>query len=248
MLSTKISSCRQELQQNTGKSSKPSSFTMVPDSIDRHALSSGAKDSLRKLTRLIRRLGGVCDWPERRIAARLGLCRGTYRDHRRKLEATGQIELERRRREGCRLNDTNILRLGGGGLKIQPQKQSEVLTTTTPAPTAQVSIAKSDKPKNALQRFWESRFAQDRKDSDWRRDQYQRKATFWDSVKGWQLEKARERTRRASEAMVGMYTGKIERMSDAEWRAYEAEMAILDAKRDERLRRQHGGMMGERCR
>lgn len=150
------------------------SFTIISDSIDHKKISNGAKDTLRRLTRLVRRLGGQCDWPERRIVAHLEMARGTYRDHRRELEAAGEIELVRRRQFGCRLNDTNILRLGGEGLKIRPQKQvQEVLKTTTTAP-------ERGGAKSALQKLWESRFAQDRRDSKWRREQYQAKARMWE--------------------------------------------------------------------
>lgn len=158
-MSIKIASCRHALQNKfVNNSTKPRAshtFTKVMDFVDDFGLRSGEERTLRKLTRLVRMLGGSCDWPERRIAAHLKLPRGTYRDHRRVLERVRLIVIDRRRQFGCRMNDTNILRLGDGGLKPPPQSSTEVLTTTTPRKVPRGECQRKEPSKEQLQ--WERR-------------------------------------------------------------------------------------------
>ena len=226
-------------------SRRSNTFTMVPDSIDTHKLSSGSKDSLRKVTRLIRRQGGECDWPERRIAAYVGIARGTWRDHRRELEAAGELTFERRRPKGCRLNDTNIMRLGGGGLKIQPQKKSEVLKTTTTAPER--GKVESPQVRSELRRFMESRFAQDRKDSQWRREQFEKRAEMWEDAKRCRSQRENERNRMAMRACVGASTlPPPTEEQEREWEASRVELRAREAARIEAKRLEEQRVAEER--
>jgi len=135
-------------------------FTMVEDSIDALGLNGSVQMTYRKLKRVIRLCGGECDWPERRLLAYLGMKESTFTSHRRQLEAVGLIVVTRRRRFGCRQNDTNIYRLSEGGSKICPQKSTEkYLKTNTPT---------RENPREA----YEARVAKDREDHERKAQEY----------------------------------------------------------------------------
>lgn len=83
------------------------------------------------------------------------------------------------------------------------EKLKKVLTTTTSA----LARGAMDQPpilKSWIQTLFEGRAAQDRADSAWKKQEYERKWTFWDSMNGWRLEKARQRTRTAGQASIGV--------------------------------------------
>jgi hypothetical protein len=252
----KIPSCRHALQPNSNKTSVKSRltepFTMVEDSIDAHLLRGGVERTYRKLKRLIRLCGGECDWPKRRIAAHLGMKLGTYDDHRRDLERSGLIVIERRRQKGCRQNDTNILRLSVGGLKIQPQKRTEkIFKPTTPArenPRTE-SIPPAEPQPSPTRQQWEARRSQDSEDRHRMRERYdtvgralldekqrareenrrwwrEGERHRWDGGKAHRLARAEERTRRESEKCVGVYRGEVIPMSDDEVQQLRAKLGL----------------------
>jgi len=222
---------------------------MVEDSIDDLSLNGNEQTTYRKLKRLIRLCGGECDWPERRLLAHLDMKESTFTSHRRRLEAVGLIVVKRRRRFGCRQNDTNIYRLSDGGFKIKPQKRTEKdLKTTTPT---------RENPRDE----WEARRVQDREDHNRMRERYetvgrtiqaeieQRMAASEENRRYWRegsrhrwtggrqhrLEQAKERTRRAN---VGVYTGpKLPEPTEAEIREFHERQARLRERN-----RQDGGM------
>jgi hypothetical protein len=100
-------------------------FTIVLDSIDSYTIGRVHKDTYRKLVRLVRLCGGQCDWPVRRIAAYCDMLVETYKQHQRVLKRAGLIHVKDRSIPGCRLSDTNILTLTGGGVKKTPQRSTE---------------------------------------------------------------------------------------------------------------------------
>jgi len=114
---------------------------MVFEWIDGLRIGRHHKDTFRKLSGLIRLCGGTCDWPVRRIASYCDMPVETYKQHQRVLKGVGAINVEHRRIAGCRQNITNILTLGGGGVKQNTQKSTELTTNTktpceTPPPPA----------------------------------------------------------------------------------------------------------------
>jgi hypothetical protein len=138
-------------------------FTIVPDSIGDHKLTAGAERTYRKMKRLIETApGGALDWAVGRIIAYLRLPRGTFQDHRRELERAGLWRIERRRRQGCRMNESNIVRLAApikaivtGGLKNQQQVKNINTKTTTPRASAPVTP-----PRSYARLRWEHQRAQ----------------------------------------------------------------------------------------
>ena len=150
-------------------------FTIIEDEIDSLGLNGSEEKTYRQLKRLIRLCGGGCDWPERRILAHLGMRQTTYRRHRRKLEASGWILVQRRRQFGCRLNDTNILRLGNGGAKNAPQKRTEKdLKTKTHTRENPRKVVSADPEVKARPReAWEARREKDRRDHEAAKARYE---------------------------------------------------------------------------
>jgi hypothetical protein len=167
--------------------------------------------ALEKLYRIIMRSvrRGVSDPSVRKLASVMKRSMRTIHRYLRALVRLGKLVVQTRRRTGDR-NDTSIYilpdLLGGVYDKGVVEKRGEVLKTTTPSPEALGSSSPPAKPKSDLQALMEARFAQDKADAGWRRREYERKATFWDTMKGWRLSKAIERTRRAMEAQVGVFT------------------------------------------
>jgi len=232
---------------------------MVEDSIDDLSLNGNEQTTYRKLKRLIRFCGGECDWPERRLLAHLDMKESTFTSHRRRLEAVGLILVKRRRRFGCRQNDTNIYRLSDGGFKIKPQKRTEKdLKTTTPT---------RENPRDE----WEARRVQDREDHNRMREQYetvgrtiqaemeQRMAAREENRRYWRegsrhrwsggrqhrLEQAEERTRRASQASVGVYRGETTEMSEEQRQEILRRIAENEQKEREKRGYLTAGLSGE---
>jgi hypothetical protein len=109
------------------------SFTMIEDSIDNSPLKSHEKDRYRRLVRIIRRCGGICDWSRRRLAAALDISIETLKRLFARLRLFGKLCVQYRRISGV-LNDTNVYTLpGGGGVINDPEKlKAKELKTTTP--------------------------------------------------------------------------------------------------------------------
>jgi len=238
---------------NTGSSRRQSAepFTMVEDSIDALGLNGSVQMTYRKLKRVIRLCDGECDWPERRLLAYLGMKETTFTSHRSRLEAVGLIAVQRRRRFGCRQNDTNIYRLSDGGSKIRPQKSTEkYLKTNTPT---------RENPREA----YEARVAKDREDHERKAQEYaavgqkieaeidQRMAAReenrrywregarhrWDGGRQHRHHAAEERNRRALDANVGVYTGPTTRdLTEEERRAYDKRQEEAKAAWEQKIR------------
>lgn len=194
---------------------------MVEDSIDDVGLNGNEQTTYRKMKRLIRMCGGQCDWSERRLLAHLGMKETTFSSHRRRLEAVGLIVVTRRRRFGCRQNDTNIYRLKEGGSKIEPQKSSEkTLKTNAPA---------RENPRAA----WEARREQDRKDHERKSAEY---AAVGVAIRR-RLERSRHRTlERAYRAAVGTQEAWNRIYDGQSWEERNAETIAWMEREEARLR------------
>ena len=200
-------------------------FTPVPEFIEREIETPALEKLYRILLRMARR--GISDPSLRVLAKAMKRSLRMVQRYIRGLVMLGKLVVQVRRVTRDR-NDTNVyilpdLQRGVGDRNVVEKLRAE-LKTTTPAPEARVG------------KFWEARFAQDREDSNWRREQYQRKASFWEAVKGWRLDKALERTRRAVEACVGISKAeRFDTLTAEEEADFDRQMAELDAKRDRRL-------------
>jgi len=115
----------------------------------------------------------------------------------------GLIQRIFRRVRGNR-NKTNIYRIPamerGGGVGVMCDREKrEVLKTTTPAEGG----ARPRPDKSELQKLLEARRAQDELDSKWKREEYEAKASHWQTMKAWARHKMEHVARRRAEALVG---------------------------------------------
>lgn len=161
-----------EISTNTGQSlNHCKSFTIVEDSIDAFEFTPGAERSYRKLKRLIRLTGGSLDWSMRRLAAHLGISIRSCQYHLKAIHRAGLISIEQRRGMGCRLSETNIIRLARGGAtkftqKLVPEKNLTPKAHTREKPRI-VSSPPVDKPaESEVRQAWEARREQDRRDHE----------------------------------------------------------------------------------
>lgn len=183
-------------------------FVAVPEFIELEIETPALEKLYRILMRYARR--GICDPSIRVLMRAMKRTDRTVQRYIRALVRLGKLVVQARRVTKNR-NATNVYILPdlqrGVGDKNVTEKLSTEINTTTPAPEARVEITDPDEHKSALRKFWEARFAQDKRDSRWKQDEYQQKATFWESAKGWRLDKALERTRMAMKASVGVWNG-----------------------------------------
>lgn len=274
-MSNKISPCRQELQTNFRKSFAKSRRRKCHGGLTAPVASTFKR--VRRAIRAsagvcawdVASLAAYCDISERQFTRDMKVLDAlgwVIRIERKTADGRNETNL-------LMLPDLVPSRMGdkNGGEK---QELLKTKTTTPARENPRIEEISPAKPEPTTSRQeWEARRAQDREDHHRMRERYdavgrtiveeieQRRAASeenrrwwregerhrWDGGKEHRLARAEERTRRASDAMVGVYTGPIVRMSDEDRENYKAEMAILDARRAERLKNQHGGMMEVRA-
>jgi hypothetical protein len=127
-------------------------------------------------------------------------------------------------------------------------EKQELLETKTSTPALKREDAiepMKPKPPTPAQRDWEERKAQDREDHHRMRERHVEKSQHWGVLKAHRMARAQRRNRIAVEAMVGVYTGPSEPMSEAERLEFRAELEVLRVEREARLgmaaRRHDGG-------
>lgn len=174
-------------------------FTAVPRGVLRR-IKSHLHAVYLALVEFARR--GVWDPAIRWIVAHTGKSERQVKRDLKQLCALGLIERTFRRLSGDR-NDTNIYDIPAirvGVMDGTEKQERKSLKTTTPV---KCDGPKSPPEKSDLQKLHEARFAQDRADSKWRREQYERRASFWDTMKGWAEHRIEQRLRRQAETIVG---------------------------------------------
>lgn len=128
---------------------------------------------------------GVYDPAIRWLAAETGKGERQVKRDLRDLCGLGLIKRIFRRISRWR-NQSNVYEIPAMrvGVTKDMEKHKNSLTTTTPTLSRGVSNSSSE-PSSWLRTHLETRFAKDRADSAWRRDLYQRKASFLEKIKGW---------------------------------------------------------------
>ena len=211
---TKIPSCRHVLPQKSVETCVNSRFNNTPRLPKvTYLFTPVPQDALRGIRSHLHAVFlalvesarlGVYDPAVRWLAAYA--CKGERQVKRDLAELCGLGLIKRIFRRIARFrNQTNVYEIPAMrvGVMDDTEKLKKVLTTTTSA----LARGAMDQPpilKSWIQTLFEGRAAQDRADSAWKKQEYERKWTFWDSMNGWRLEKAEARNRRA---MVGVYTG-----------------------------------------
>lgn len=247
-MSTKISSCRHELQNNFDKfSPRPYNlegrFTKRIHGLQRFIPKAHLRDTYLAMQETMSLQTRVSFTAIRVLADRRGVEMRTLRRHLAELARLGVVQVTRRK-YACRSNHTNrytfpllnedflrvnLLSRGGGvRVRVKPLPEMEKQTTTPPTPSAR-----------RTERTWQPDPKQKPPAGDGLR------FTHWTR---WREHcKARheeQRTHMAMQARVGVNTAPIQPMSEAERLEYQEEIRLLDAKRAARLA--HGGMMEAR--
>ena len=158
-------------------------FIPVPEQIEREINSPILERLWRIILGFIRK--GVNDPSLRQLAKRMRRSVRTVQRCIAKLKQLGFLVSTERRVESDR-NLTNVFSIpnldrGVGDINVT-EKKREILKTNTPAPSRGV-ISK-------LREFWERRFSQDRKDSAWRRAEYEHRAKVWEEAKRQRAERS----------------------------------------------------------
>lgn len=221
MLSNKIPSCRHELQKNSVKRAVNSTWDKAHRWV-RDRLSPQAFKTYLVVVELTQ--GKPKAISKRVLKCRRGVSDKTIYNHSREMIHAKVMRAKTRKISRCRNapNTYVLLDIDGRDLHLSMEKNyREKLVQTQKLTTPPRSARVESSP--AMRKLFEQ---------NGRLWKLLRRVA---DTKAHRLRKAEERTRRASEAMVGVHAGTIEPMSDAERRAYEAEMAILDARRAERL-------------
>ena len=176
-------------------------FVPIPEYIEKEIPDARLEKLFRIILRMLRR--GTIDPPLRLLAHYMKKSIRTVQRYIRALVELGKLAVTERRIARHR-NLSNVFSIPelhrGVGDKTVVEKKGEDLKTKTTA-------TERGGEKSPLQKLWEARFAQDRKDSNWKRAQYEQKAREWAESKRWQLQQAYQRTYMAMQACVGVYRG-----------------------------------------
>lgn len=142
------------------------------------------------------------------------------------------------RRISSHRNAPNLYKLlglvfhGGVGDKSVTEKNRKLLKTTTPAPERGAGNH-LESSITALQ--WQLRRKQDEVDHLRKRGEYDENGNLWAKFKQWRSDKAEERDRMRSEALVGVYqapmlTEEQKREEERQWEILRAEIAEFEAR------------------
>lgn len=215
-MSSKISSCRHELQNYFVKNRARSRRKC------HGGITANQNSTYRRLRRSILCCNGVCDWEVARLAALCGISERQFNRDLNVLVGRGLIVKIERRQSRLR-SLTNLYMLPalvplGVGDKNVGQKQELLETkTTTPARenprvTVEARCAENREAHHRMRERYETvgrelveakAAAREENRRWWREGERHR----WDGGKDHRLARAEERTRMASQAAVGVYTG-----------------------------------------